>query len=176
MSIYSIEQSGFKTWMVANMKLWGFIPVLAMWLLAVVIVGRTNSSDAASTFLAIALAAGIGSSMIFYAARNIQGTLVLYTLFLLVPFLLLFGKLNIIDFTTGMKVYMWISMAISAFVASVIGVYAYQNAYDILDRLFLMTSSAKDRCTAELSIGYMAFVEALLFTFLALIMFVPLFG
>ena len=59
MSIYSIEQSGFKTWMVANMKLWGFIPVLAMWLLAVVIVGRTNSSDAASSFLAIALGAGI---------------------------------------------------------------------------------------------------------------------
>ncbi|MDE5869121.1 MAG: hypothetical protein K2H18_02715 [Muribaculaceae bacterium] len=175
MALYSIEESGFKTWMVANMKLWGFIPVLAIWLLAFVIVGRTNSSDAAVSFLAIGFIAAIGASVIFSLARNIQGTLVIYTCMLLLPFLLALGKIHIIDFTTGMKVYMWIGMAVSSFVASVIGVYAYQNAYEILDRLFLMTSSGKDRYTAELAIGYMAFVEAFLFTFLAFIMFLPLF-
>lgn len=175
MSLYSIEESGFKTWLVANMKIWGFIPVLAIWLLAFVIVGRTNSSDAAASFLSVGFIAAIGAAVIFSLARNIQGTLVIYTIMLLIPFLLLFGKIHVIDFTTGMKVYMWIGMAASTFVASVIGVYAYQNAYDVLDRLFVLTASAKDRCTAELSVGYMAFVEALVFTFLGFIMFLPLF-
>lgn len=175
MSLYSIEESGFKTWLVANMKIWGFIPVLAIWFLAFVIVGRTNSSDEAASFLSVGFIAAIGTAVIFSLARNIQGTLVIYTTMLLIPFLFLFGKIHVIDFTTGMKVYMWIGMAASTFVASVIGVYAYQNAYDVLDRLFVLTSSAKDRCTAEMSVGYMAFVEALVFTFLGFIMFLPLF-
>ena len=175
MSIYSIEESSFKTWMIANMKIWGFIPVVATWFIATLIVGMLNPG-ADTQFMAWGLFAAIGSGFIFGIAQENPSTLLIYTLILGLPLVLLLWHFDAINLTTGMKVYLWICLGLSVFIGSIVGVYAYQNADEVISRLFVLTSSAKERFEAEMSIAYMRFIEAYLFTFIGFGVFAPIFS
>lgn len=174
MALYSIEESSFKTWMIANMKIWGFIPTLSTWFLATILIGKFNPDYI--ELMAWGLWIIIGSSAIFGLAQENRAPLVIYTAIFALPFILLLWHFDSITLTTGMKVYLWICLGISVFIGSIIGVYSYQNADEVLDRLFVLMSNSKERYEAEISIAYMRFTEAYIYTFIGLGAFAPIFG
>lgn len=176
MGLFSLNESPFKIWMVANMKFWGFLPVFITWFLAAFLVGLLNP-DADTKLLTWAVMAAIGASVVFSLIQENKAPLVLYTFFLSLPFIFLLSNHEVLNFIThGMRVYLWICLAISLIIGGRIGYYAYSYADDVIDKLFVFISSAKDRYEAELSIGYMRFVEAFIFTFIGLGVFAPIFA
>lgn len=75
-----------------------------------------------------------------------------------------------------MKTYLWICIGISVFIGSIFGVYGFQNADEMYSKLFVLNSSAKELFETDLSIGYMRFVEAYLYTFIGFASFAPIFS
>ncbi|MDE5970127.1 MAG: hypothetical protein K2K27_02435 [Muribaculaceae bacterium] len=176
MQIYNIEPSGFKTWMIANMKIWGFLPIIPIWFIASLFILKINP-NANTDLIGYGLFAAIFSSMLFAAAQEVgKGTVVCYTFIFGLPLILLLGEFDTISLTTGMKIYLWICFGISVFIGSIFGVYGYQNADEMYSKLFVLNSSAKELFETDLSIAYMRFVEAYLFTFIGFAVIAPLFS
>ena len=179
MAFFSLESTRFKSWMVANMKIWGFAPAVIIWLVATFIVAKLNP-DANATISAYCFIAALVSSVIFTIAQENQKPMVIYTLIFACPFILLIGhamgKFNLDYLTTGVVVYLWIDVVISLGIAGMIAYYAYKNAADVFDRLFYFRTSYADVLSSEVSMAYMRFVEAYLYTFIGLAAFAPLFS
>lgn len=179
MSFFSFESSRFKSWMVANMKIWGFVPAVIIWVVAIFIVAKLKP-DGDFVLSTYCFFAALASSVIFTVAQENDKPLVIYTLILACPFILLIGhamgKFNLNFLTTGVVVYLWVDVAISLGIAGVIAYYAYKNAADVFDRLFYFRTSYADALSSEISMAYMRFVEAFLYTFIGLAAFAPLFS
>lgn len=179
MAFFSLESTRFKSWLVANMKIWGFLPAIAIWFVASVIVAKINP-EANATLVAYCFMAAIASSVIFTMAQENQKPLVIYTLLLFCPIILLighaFGKFNYDFMTTGVVIYLWFDLIISLGIGGIISYYAYKNAADVFDRLFYFRKSYADILSSELSMSYMRFVEAYLYTFIGLASFAALFS
>lgn len=179
MAFFSLEGTPFKTWLVANMKIWGFVPALIMWLLALLLVAWIKP-DAEIDILTYGFLAAVSSSVIFTSAQESESPVLCYVVLLLLPFVLLIGhaigKISAPFLTTGVVIWLWISLAISLYVASVISKYAKANFDDMMDRLFHLRSSVLEYYESETKVVFMRFVEAFLFSFISLGVFAQLFS
>lgn len=86
MGFFSMEHTGFKTWLVANQKIWGLVPVGICWAVAVgmaFLFGKNE--DAASSMAAYLLIGAFLVSIAFTAAETNEIPNLIYTIIALAP-------------------------------------------------------------------------------------------
>lgn len=175
MALFSMEPSTLKCWLVANLKIWAFVPMFII----IMIVGLVHNAFAASpiefnTLLVYAITPAIAEGLITIAQQSSQPTGT-YALFLFAPiaFMVLYhmGKFEL---STGIAVWLWVSIAASITGASFLSKFAFDNSDEVLSQLFIFRSSNLEVFESRVKLAFSVFVEAFLIlfiTFAIMIMF-----
>lgn len=178
MAFFSMEHSGFKTWMVANHKIWGIIPVGICWLVAIglaILFGKKGDSGTMAAYLAIG---ALLVSIAFTAAESNEKPNLIYSLIALVPIVLVImvftGKLSHSLITTGVIIWTIVSILIAGFYGFIIRKYSLINFYETVSKIFKLKSSL-DIWSSEQTFAFRRGVEAFMYSFTALEMFAILF-
>lgn len=86
MGFFSMEHTGFKTWLVANQKIWGLVPVGICWLVALglaILFGKND--DPTASMAAYLLTGAFLVSIAFTAAETNEKPNLIYTIIALAP-------------------------------------------------------------------------------------------
>lgn len=180
MAFFSMEHSSFKTWLVANQKLWGILPLCVIWVIAVLIAGLFGKDgEAVGTVAGVLFFAIFGISILFTAAEANEKPNLIYSLIMLSPFILIFmvlsGKWTHTSITTGIIVWSILSILISAYCGFIIRKYSLINFHETVSKVFKLRSSI-DIWSSEQTFAFRRGVEAFIYSFCALEMFSVLFA
>lgn len=181
MAFFSMESTKFKTWLVANQKLWGAIPLIICAVLSylLLMLFNKNTEFGQEIFFWCLIPAFIIEAAFTVAEQNEKPNLI-YGLLGLVPLTILIlvfmGKINHPFFTTGTIIWSCIAMLAAFVVAYIIGTYANRNYDDVVSRLFVFKASVLDYISSQTTFVFRRSVEAFLFSFFSLEMFAPLFA
>lgn len=174
MALFSMETSPAKSWLVANMKIWGCIPVFLVWLMVGFIYKSTAATpiDLADSILGLALFPAIIMSILFTSIQESNKPLWGYALIVFLPIIFLIsyimGEARPEFMTTGMLVWLSIDVVISLAFGVLIGYFTFQNYDDLFSRLFMFRSSAVDIYSSRMAFSFIRFAEAYLFMCLML--------
>lgn len=179
MGFFSMEHTGFKTWLVANQKIWGLVPVGICWAVAVgmaFLFGKNE--DAASSMAAYLLMGAFLVSIAFTAAETNEKPNLIYTIIALAPIvfmvLVMMGKFSHTLITTGVIIWTIVSILIGLFCGFIIRKYSLVNYYETVSKIFKLRSSI-DIWSSEQTFAYRRAVEAFMYSFTAVEMFSILF-
>lgn len=179
MGFFSMEHAGFKTWLVANQKIWGIVPVGICWAVAVglaLLFGKND--DATQSMAAYLLIGAFLVSIVFTAAETNEKPNLIYTIIALAPIvfvvLVLMGKFSHSLITTGVIIWTIISILVGIFCGFIIRKYSLVNYYETVSKIFKLKSSL-DIWSSEQTFVYRKAVEAFMYSFTALEMFAVLF-
>lgn len=179
MGFFSMEHTGFKTWLVANQKIWCIVPVGLCWLVAIgmaMLFGKAE--EATSQMAAYLLMGAFVVSVAFAAAETNDKPNLIYTIIALAPIalvvLVLMGKFSHSLITTGVIVWTIISILGGFFCGFIIRKYALVNYYETVSKIFKLKSSL-DIWSSEQTFAYRRAVEAFMYAFTTLEMFAILF-
>ena len=175
-----MEHTGFKTWLVANQKIWGIVPLGIFWVVAIILAGLFGKDGGAvGTVAAILLFSIFVISIIFTAAEANEKPNLIYSLIMLTPFALIFmvisGKWSHSAITTGIIVWSIISVLIASVCGFIIRKYSLINYYETVSKVFKLRSSI-DIWSSEQTFAFRRGVEAFIYSFSALEMFAVLFA
>lgn len=175
MALFSTEQATYKSWLIANISLWGWVPALLISL-------------------------GINSLSVYVMEEQTpMGALALYCMFWVIFLFRVdyeFGKLPLghivvllasgcflyyflfvdgqsdngakFEFSTFAKIWMLVSYLLSLFLAKGPAQYAYTYFDDVVSRSFRFRTSKVDQHSMRLQYTFNRFVEAFYFIFVVL--------
>lgn len=172
MAILSMEPSPIKCWLVANLKIWAFIPMFII----IMIVGLIHNAFAVTPIetnmlLAYALVPAM-AECILTAAQQTAKPMAGYALILCAPigFMVLYhmGKFDSAAITVGQITWLWTSIVLSLSTAYTIALFAYKNSDEILSKLLIFRSSNIEVFESRMKLAFSCFVEAFIIIFLTL--------
>ena len=175
MAFFSMEHTGFKTWLVANQKIWCILPIGACWILAVflsLLLGKDG--EAVGAVAAVLLFSVFGVSIIFAVAEANEKPNLIYSLIMLAPFAIIYmvlsGKWSHSAITTGIIVWSIISIVLACVCGFIIRKYCLINFDETVSKVFKLRSSI-DIWSSEQAFAYRRGVDAFIYSFCALEMF-----
>lgn len=164
-----MESSPFKSWMIANLKFWGFIPVFLIWALVLWIATSVTSLTLEDSIWVYALMPAILTSALFSTCQEVSAPGMTYFVICIAPILFLIavhmGKIELDILTTGLTVWLWISVFLGLLVGSGIAFFTFQNIDDLQSSLFCFSSSAVERFSSTMLFTFMRFTEGFIFSF-----------
>lgn len=178
MAVFSTEPSTLKCWLVANLKIWAFIPMFVI----IMVVGLIHNVFAVSPIemkelVVYALIPAMAEGLLT-AGQQTSQPMASYALLMFTPiaFMVFYhmGKIMPEGMSTGIVVWLWLSIAISMTVAYLVAMFAYKNSDEVLSKLFLFRSTNLEVFESRMKLAFSCFVEAYLIVFLtfaAMIMF-----
>lgn len=161
-----MEASVLRSWLVANLRLWIFVPAFlinaAINLLAFWINPELENPSGIGMWTVIFVA-----FIVFIASSEYRkGIIAWYTAMLLSPVLVIIANHDLISI--GSYSCLWICYLASLVIGSLPARYAYQNFNDMVSRYFRFRKSVVEQYSSKLQMAYLRYVEASFFCFVAL--------